>query len=83
MLSDTPPEIEQLMIERLRQATPAERMQAAIGMSQLVIRMSRMAMIRLHPDWTDEQLAREYVRIHYGETVAKLLSSPKRSETAA
>lgn len=74
MLTDTPPEIEQLQIERLQQATPAERMQTAIGMSRLVIRLSRMAMIRLHPEWDDWQISHEYVRIHYGEDVAKLMA---------
>lgn len=74
MLSDTSPGVEQLQIERLRAATPAERMRTTVSMSRLVIRMSRMAMIRLHPDWSDRKLSSEYVRIHYGDEIAGLMT---------
>lgn len=74
MLSDTSPEFDKLVIERLRQATPAERLRVALNMSDTVMWLSRQAIARLHPEWDDRQVRREFARIHYGESVAKLLA---------
>lgn len=75
MLSDTPPEIEQLMIERLRQATPAERIETALNLSDTVIWMARQALTRLHPQWDDRRVRIEFARLHYGEAIAKMIES--------
>lgn len=74
MLSDTSPEIEQLQIEKLRAATPAERLQTALNLSDTVIWMSRQAIARLHPEWDDRQVKIEFARIHYGNDVANMIN---------
>lgn len=74
MRTDTSPEIERLQIERLRQATPAQRLATALNMSDTVMWLSRQAIARVHPDWDDLQVRREFARLHYGEAVAHLLA---------
>ncbi|XAL99846.1 hypothetical protein OT109_00350 [Phycisphaeraceae bacterium D3-23] len=74
MHSDTSPEFDRLQIERLRQATPAQRLATALSMSDTVMWLSRQAIARLHPQWNDRQIRREFARIHYGQAVSKLLA---------
>jgi len=75
MQTDTSPEIDRLQIERLRQATPAERLRVALNMSDTVMWLSRQAIARLHPEWDDRQVRREFARVHYGDSVAALLAA--------
>ena len=66
MLSDTPPDIEQLQIELLRQKTVTERMALAGNLTHFVIQLSRQAIARQHPEWTQRQVDLEWVEVHYG-----------------
>lgn len=80
MLTDTSPEIDRLQIERLRQATPSERLATARRQSRLVIGMARQAIQRVHPDWTQDQVDIEYVRVHYGDQLARLFRQGREAD---
>lgn len=71
MVSDTPPEVERLMIEKLRAASPAERLETALNLSDTVIWMARQALMRLHPEWDDRRVRIEFARLHYGDAIAE------------
>lgn len=73
MLSDTPPDIEQLQIELLRRKTVTERMALAGNLTHFVIQLSRQAIARQHPEWTQRQVDLEWVEIHYGRELAESL----------
>ncbi|MDZ7616216.1 MAG: hypothetical protein U1E05_04380 [Patescibacteria group bacterium] len=79
MLSDTPPEIEQLQIELLRQKTVTERMALAGNLTHFVIQLSRQAIARQHPEWTQRQVDLEWVAVHYGRELAESLRADLES----
>lgn len=79
MLSDTPPDIEQLQIELLRQKTVTERMALAGNLTHFVIQLSRQAIARQHPEWTQRQVDLEWVEIHYGRELAESLRADLES----
>ncbi len=70
MLSDTHPDAERVQIELLRRKTPAERLAMARRLSDLVVRMSRQAIARQHPDWTPQQVNLAWMEISYGRELA-------------
>ena len=79
MLSDTPPDIEQLQIELLRRKTVTERMALAGNLTHFVIQLSRQAIARQHPEWTQRQVDLEWVEIHYGRELAESLRADLES----
>lgn len=70
MLSDTHPDAERVQIELLGRKTPAERLAMARRLSELVVRMSREAIARRHPDWTPRQVNLAWMEISYGRELA-------------
>lgn len=70
MLSDTHPDAERVQIELLRRKTPAERLAMARRLSDLVVRMSRQAIARRHPDWTPQQVKLAWIEMSYGRELA-------------
>ena len=46
----------------LRQRTPTERLEIAFGLWRSTHRMITSMLRRLHPEWTDDQLASEVAR---------------------
>ncbi len=70
MLSDTDPDAERVQIDLLRRKTPSERVAMALRLSGLVVRMSRQAIARRHPDWTPQQVHLAWMEISYGRELA-------------
>ena len=70
MLSDTHPDAERVQIELLRRKTPAERLAMARRLSDLVVRMSRQAIARRHPNWTPQQVNLAWMEMSYGRELA-------------
>ncbi|MCE5277770.1 MAG: hypothetical protein ABFD92_15720 [Planctomycetaceae bacterium] len=67
---DTDPAIYRRWIEGLRQMTFEQRLTKAMNLSQMVINMSRRAIALAHPQWSDEEVKIEFVRLHYGAELA-------------
>ncbi|MFH1244914.1 MAG: hypothetical protein V1662_00325 [Candidatus Omnitrophota bacterium] len=73
-LSDTNPEIEEVQISLIRQAGTAERVARMRSLSQTTINLSRRAIFRAHPEYTERELDVAFVSLHYGREVASRLA---------
>jgi len=70
---DTSPAAHRAQIELLRQMTNSQRASLALRLSSEAIRLSRRAIQRVNPQWTDREVKIEWARIHYGEEIAEKL----------
>ena len=68
--NDTSPEAAAYQLHLLRQKTPAERAQLAFRLSNEAIRLSKRAIREAHPDFTEDEVAVRFVRLHYGDELA-------------
>jgi hypothetical protein len=69
-LSDTSPDAEHVQSALLRQAGTARRFEMCREMTATVIALSRRALRRARPGLSEDELAIEWVAIHYGPTLA-------------
>lgn len=67
------PEFHPVQSALLRAASPARRLAAARSLSATVIQLSRRAIRRRHPDWSERDVLLEFVSIHYGADLAERL----------
>ena len=65
---DTPLEVERVQLELLRQATPQRRFELMGSLRRSLINASRKEIGKRFPNETEAKL--EWVRLHYGETLA-------------
>lgn len=70
MLSDTPPNIEQLQIELLCRKTTAERVAMVRSMTVMAGRLSRRAIERANPGASSEEIDCKFIELHYGKELA-------------
>ncbi|MCE5326155.1 MAG: hypothetical protein LLG01_07035 [Planctomycetaceae bacterium] len=68
---DTDPEIYRRWIEGLRRMSGRQRLALAMNLTDEVRALSRRAIARAHPDWSEAQRQIEFVRIHYGKAMAQ------------
>jgi len=73
VLSDTDPQAERVQIELARRATAAEKMAQVRSLSDLAARLSRRAIARAHPDWSEREVELRWVALQYGEPLAAAL----------
>jgi hypothetical protein len=69
-LSDTHPDIEALQVRLLREAGLVKRAGMAAHLTDDVIAMSRRAIQRLHPEWSDLEVRLFWAEVHYGKELA-------------
>lgn len=74
-LDDTARQAEEVQVSLLRQATVAKRLAIMCSLSQTVIELSRRAIRRANPTWSQRELDLAFVAIHYGEELAHGLRS--------
>jgi hypothetical protein len=67
---DTHPDAERVQIELLRKATPAQRAQLALSLSETTIKLARRAIRRANPDASEEEVGLIFVEVHYGKELA-------------
>ena len=67
---DTPSSIVRVQIDLLRRAGPAKRAAIALAMTTAAIRISRRAIQRNHPDWSEQQVNLFWVELNYGPDLA-------------
>lgn len=70
-LNDTSPEADEVQIQMLRKASTAERFAKARSLSGSVVRLSRQAISRNKPLFSDQEVKLEFVSLHYGKTLAE------------
>ncbi len=68
---DTSPEADDVQIELLRRATPAERVRLARSLSRTVISLSLRALRRADPAASDDDIAVRFVALHHGGDLAR------------
>ena len=71
--SDTHPQLAEKQIELLRLASVAQRLRRTRSLSSTVILLSRKAMAKAHPDWSESQLHLAWVSSCYGVDLAAKL----------
>lgn len=67
-LSDTDPKVARMQIERIRQMSPAQRLEAMASMSEMVIMLSRQNLERQLGDPQEAKI--EWIRLNYGNILA-------------
>jgi uncharacterized SAM-dependent methyltransferase len=68
--SDTSVDVAQAQLRLLREKSAAERAALAIQLSSEVIRASKRAIARAHPELTQQQVGHLFVELHYGKALA-------------
>ena len=68
--SDTSIAAEQRQINLLRQVGPVKCAQQALFMSAEMIHLSRIALHRLHPELSEDELKLLWIEINYGKALA-------------
>ena len=71
MPSDTTLDAEQVQLRLLRDKSPAERLALAVRLSSEVIRASKRAISRAHPELTPPQAGHLFIELHYGRELAE------------
>lgn len=74
-LSDTHPRMAEKQFELLRLASVAKRLQRARSLSSTVILLSRKAMAKANPDWSESELQMAWVASCYGADLAEKLQT--------
>ncbi len=68
--SDTSPESEAVQLELVRKMPAAKRVEKAIQLSNELLRLSKAAIRRRHPDFSEEEVGIKFVELHYGVDLA-------------
>ena len=71
--SDTHLAAEAVQLELMRRAGPARRAGLAIRLSSSMIRASRRAVARRHPELDEQGVKLRWVELHYGRAIAEAL----------
>ncbi len=78
-LSDTSPDAERVQFELMRRAGPAQRFRMCCEMTSTMVALSRRALSRARPELGPQELAVEWVAIHYGRALADGLRARLRA----
>jgi predicted membrane chloride channel (bestrophin family) len=70
-MNDTNPEIEKIQIQMFRNATTLKRFTRARSLTSTVVQLSRQAIRRKHPSFSDQEVKLEFVSLHYGKELAE------------
>jgi hypothetical protein len=76
---DTHPNAEEVQLDLLRRAGPARRAGLAMSLSSSMIRASRQAVARRHPELDELGVKLRWVELHYGKPIADALRRHLRS----
>ena len=64
-VSDTSPQVEALRLKILRGMSGEQRLRNAVEMSELTRRLARARIVQEHPDWNEDRVIRELLRIAF------------------
>jgi len=73
--SDTHPDALEVQLNLFRNMTGQQRVAKAIALSGQVIAMSKAAIRRQHPDYTEQQVVLTFVEQNYGTELARSVES--------
>lgn len=69
-MSDTSAEASQLQVKSLQAKTSSERLALTLTLSNTVISLSRRAIKRTNPGFSDSDVHCQFVELHYGKQLA-------------
>lgn len=72
-MNDTSNKFKEIHFSFLRSVSPAKRIKIMRSLTKMTIELSRRAISRSYPEYTQDQLNREFVKLHYGEELANRL----------
>jgi hypothetical protein len=64
-ISDTTPKAQEVWLRMQRSLTGEQRLLKALELSRLVKEMMKAGIRRDHPDWNEEQIGRELLRLAF------------------
>jgi hypothetical protein len=70
---DTPPQVEKIQIELIRQSSVAKRISMVRSLSQTTMFLSRRAIQRANPLLSEREVDLLFVEYHYGKELAERL----------
>lgn len=82
-MNDTHPEAERVQIELLRKAGPEHRVAMACSLTDQVIKMSKAAIARAHPEMTTIERDLLFIEVHYGRKTADWVRGILQAEATA
>lgn len=68
--SDTATDAEEVQLELIRQMPPSVRLEKALALSCEVIRMSKAAIRRRHPEFSEDEVGLKFIELNYGDELA-------------
>ena len=71
MPSDTTFDAEQMQLRLLRDKTPAERFALVARLTSDVVRASKRAIARVHPEFSQREIGYRFIELHYGRELAE------------
>jgi len=77
---DTDPEALEVQLNLFRNMTAQQRVAKAISLSGQVIAMSKAAIRRQHPEFTEQQVMLTFVEQNYGSELARAVESHLRTK---
>ena len=72
-LSDTPSEVADLQIEKLRSATVQQRADMMRSLTQMAVRNSKRAIRRARPELSDREQKLLFIELNYGAELAAMV----------
>ena len=72
-LDDTNPKIKEIQISLIRKAGIADRTMLMRSLSRTVVNLSRRAIARTHPGYSQQEVNLIFVGMHYGDYLANRL----------
>jgi len=82
LFSDTNPKAEEFQISLIRQVSVAKRISQMRSLSQLTMRLSRRAILRVNPELSEQELDLIFIAYHYGDDLANCLRKYLRLEAS-
>ncbi len=67
---DTHPNAERIQIKLLKQASISELLQKTFAMSSWILWLSKQAISKAHPTWSERKADLFFVEVHYGKVLA-------------
>ncbi len=69
--NDTSPEAAAVHLELLRKMPPSQRLNQALALSCEVMRLSKQAIRRRHPEFSEDEVRIKFIEMHYGAELAQ------------
>jgi hypothetical protein len=68
---DTSIEAEKQLISLIRKKTASEKFRQICSLSQTAVLLAKRAIARANPNFTEQDIGLEFIRIHYGKQLAE------------